>query len=113
MTEAVLKGILNAIPYPVVFVDTDHIIRYMNMKAEYVYYKERGFAGLIGKSLFDCHSRESRQQIEAMVERFRHDKKEVFLKVNARNERVYVTPVKDETGTLIGYFERYEGNFAK
>ena len=28
----ILKGILNSYPYPIVFVDNDYIIRYMNRK---------------------------------------------------------------------------------
>ena len=50
------KGILNSYPYPIVFVDNDYIIRYMNRNAEYHYYEERGYKNLIGKSLFDCHN---------------------------------------------------------
>ena len=53
-----LKGILNSYPYPIVFVDNDYIIRYMNRNAEYHYYEERGYKNLIGKSLFSCHSNE-------------------------------------------------------
>ena len=53
-----LNGILNSYPYPIVFVDNDYIIRYMNRNAEYHYYEERGYKDLIGKSLFECHSHE-------------------------------------------------------
>ena len=53
-----LKGILNSYPYPIVFVDNDYIIRFMNQNAQYHYYEERGYKNLIGKSLFDCHSNE-------------------------------------------------------
>ena len=38
----ILKGILNSYPYPIVFVDNDYIIRYMNRNAEYHYYEEKG-----------------------------------------------------------------------
>lgn len=53
-----LEGILNSYPYPIVFVDNDYIIRFMNKNAQYHYYEERGYKNLIGKSLFDCHSNE-------------------------------------------------------
>jgi hypothetical protein len=37
----------------------------------------------------------------------------MFLAVNEKNERVYVTPVRDDEGEFIGYFERFEGNYQK
>lgn len=53
-----LEGILNSYAYPIVFIDNDYIIRFMNKNAQYHYYEERGYKDLIGKSLFDCHSSE-------------------------------------------------------
>jgi hypothetical protein len=35
------------------------------------------------------------------------------LAVTGKNERLYVTPVRDDAGELIGYFERFEGNYQK
>ena len=60
-----LNGILNSYPYPIVFVDNDYIIRYMNRNAEYHYYEERVYKDLIGKSLFECHSNEKSESIYA------------------------------------------------
>lgn len=51
----IMEGILNAYPYPIVFVDNDYVIRFLNRFARYHYYKERGYGDLIGKSIFDCH----------------------------------------------------------
>ena len=34
--------ILDAIPYPSMYVDVKHIIRYMNKKAEFYFYEVRG-----------------------------------------------------------------------
>ena len=48
-----------------------------------------------------------------IVETLKNHGREVFLAVNAKNERVYVTPVRDDSGELVGYFERFEGNFQK
>ena len=38
------------------------------------------------------------------------DGKEVFLGVSARNQRIYIQPVRDGQGKLIGFFERFELN---
>ena len=35
-----LESILNAYPYPIVFVDNDYKIRFMNKNAQYHYYQE-------------------------------------------------------------------------
>ena len=74
--KTILKGILDSYPYPIVFVDNDYIIRYLNRYAKYHYYQERGIPGLIGKSLFDCHDREaSKERIKAAYEKMKSDGK--------------------------------------
>jgi DUF438 domain-containing protein len=108
--ETMLQAILDAIPYPIVFVDTEYIIRFMNKKAKYHYYQERGYSDLVGQSLFACHNDTSRDKIEAIVEKLKNHGNEVFLMVNVRNERIYVTPVRNEQGELLGFFERFELN---
>jgi DUF438 domain-containing protein len=113
MDKTMLRLILDALPFPIVYVDTDHVIRFMNKRARYVYYEERGHRDLIGKPIFECHNENSKKAIEKIVETFRNHGREVFLTVNGRNERVYVTPVRNDDGELIGYFERFEGNFVK
>lgn len=113
MERSLESYILDSLPYPVVFVDTEHIIRYLNREARYRYYEVRGYRDLIGKSLFDCHKDVSREMILKAVESLKHHGNEIFLKVSARNERIYINPVRDENGELIGYFERYELNLQK
>jgi DUF438 domain-containing protein len=104
------EAILDSIPYPIVFVDLEHVIRFMNKKAKFHYYQERGYKDLVGKSLFDCHKDISKEKITAMVARLANHEQEIFLKINVHNERLYVTPVRDADGNLIGYFERFEMN---
>ena len=111
--QSICVAIVESLPYPVVFVDLEHIIRYMNPAARYHYCQERGHKDLVGRCVFDCHSNPaSTEQIKAIVQRFRSDSKELFLKVNDRNLRVYVTPVRSSKGDLIGYYERFEMNLA-
>ena len=109
--ESICHGIVESLPYPVVFVDLDHVIRYMNKAARYHYCEERGHPVLVGRSLFDCHfNPASEQLIRTLVDGFRRDAKERFLKVNDRNLRLYVSPVRSTDGKLIGYYERFEMN---
>ena len=109
--NVIMKGILDSYPYPIVFVDCTYTIRFMNRYAEYHYYKERGYGPLIGKSIFDCHDMESsKERIQSAFEKMKKDGKEIFLKINSRNLRLYMQPVRDDSGKLIGFFERFELN---
>ena len=110
-TQLICESIVSSFPYPVLFVDLNHVIQYMNPAAEYHYYTERGHKNLIGQSLFDCHQDSaSKNRIEAAVEKFKKDSKEVFLGLTDRNMRIYVSPVRNPEGELIGYYERFEMN---
>lgn len=102
--------ILDSIPYPIVFTDTEHIIRYLNSAAKFQYYQMRGYGDLVGKSLFDCHSESSKEKILAAVKKLENHANEMYLGVSVNNQRKYINPVRDENGTLIGYFERFELN---
>jgi DUF438 domain-containing protein len=111
--EKIMSHILNSIPYPILFVDCDHIIRYMNNTAQYQYYTVRGLKDLVGKSLLACHNEESAEKIIAAVEKLKNHGNEIYLGVNVKNQRMYINPVRDENGELIGYFERFELNLQK
>ena len=107
----ILEGILNSYPYPIVFVDNDYVIRFMNKNAQYHYYEERGYKNLIGKSLFDCHnSQKSIDRIKSGYESIKTNGKEVFVCITTRNQRVYMQGVKDKDGNWIGFIERFELN---
>ena len=112
-SKDLLPYILDAIPYPIVFVDTTHTILYLNRRAKFHYYQERGYQDLIGKSIFDCHSEISKKKLDETLTRFKNHGQEQFLTVSPRNERVYISPVRDEKGRFLGYFERFEANFTK
>jgi DUF438 domain-containing protein len=114
MTEDQIKTyILDSIPYPIVFVDTDHIIRYMNNTAKHFYYTIRGYRDLVGKSLFECHGEVSEDKIRAVVDKLKNHANEIFLNVSVSNHRLYINPVRNEHGELVGYFERFEMNVQK
>ena len=109
-----LRAILDSYPYPIVFVDNDYIIRYMNRNARYHYYEERGYHDLIGASLFACYDAPSSvEKIKAAYEGIRRNGKEVFIGVSARNQRIYMQGVRGADGKWIGFFERFELNLQK
>ena len=100
-------AILDTLSSPTVFVDNDHIIRYLNRAARSRYAK-RGFPDLVGKSLFDCHSPASVKAIRQIHARLMVGEDEVFLKVDKDGLKLTVVGVRDSDGNLIGYYERFE-----
>ena len=103
--------LLDSMKDPVVFADTEHIIRYMNKAAVANYGRKWGYE-LIGKSLLDCHSARSIETIIEIFEAMRNGEEERIISDNAKH-RVYMRAVRNHDGTLIGYTERYEPPLGK
>jgi len=102
--EEMLTTLLDNWNKPVVFVDTEHIIRYMNKPAESHYAK---WGNILNKSIFHCHNEKSNQMILECFEKLKKKEKEILISDNPRH-KVYMCGVYNPTGTLIGYFERYD-----
>jgi DUF438 domain-containing protein len=99
-----LTLILDSWNESVVFVDTNHIIRYMNTPAIKHYAK---WGNVLGKNIFDCHNADSCQIIRDCFIRLQNGEEEVLFADNEKH-RVYMRGVRDPKGNLIGYYERYE-----
>jgi hypothetical protein len=56
------------LPCGITICDGDGVILYMNDYALNHQFREQGGASLIGSSLFDCHSEDSKKKIKAMFE---------------------------------------------
>lgn len=105
MTNEVLLSILDAYAYEIVFVDRNHIVRYMNKTAK----KRYGERVIVGNSLFNCHNENSKVKIEAFLKRADEGEDEMFELVNGKTgEREFFVPVRDKNEKVIGYFERHE-----
>jgi DUF438 domain-containing protein len=105
ITKEILESILDAYSYEIVFVDRQHIVRYMNKTA-----KERyGGSVKINQSLFNCHSENSKVKIEEFLKRADAGEDEMFETYNTKTgEREFFVPVRDSNKHVIGYFERHE-----
>ena len=88
----------------VVFVDTDHNIRYLNARAKK---QQAKWGDIIGKSIFDCHNVNSGKIIRDCFIRLQNGEEEILFADHA-DHRVYIRGVRDTKGKLIGYYERYE-----
>lgn len=94
----------------VVICNLEHEIIYMNPTAIERYAK-RGGAELVGKSLMDCHNPESVEKIRKVVTWFAQSRENniVYTYYNEKeNKDVYMIALRDEDGTLIGYYEKHE-----
>ncbi|WP_041137967.1 PAS domain-containing protein [Beduini massiliensis] len=105
ITKEILSSILDAYVYEIVFVDREHIVRYMNKTAMQRY----GDRVQIGNSLFNCHNENSKIKIEEFLKRADAGEEEMFELLNGKTgEREFFVPVRDKLGKVIGYFERHE-----
>lgn len=95
---------------PVVICNLDHIIIYMNPAAQ-DRYAGRGGAGLVGRSLLDCHGPQSVEQIKRVTAWFGESAAHNVLytfRSEKENKDVFMVALRDENGTLIGYYEKHE-----
>ncbi len=105
MIDAALMGaMLDSLKDPFLFVDTDHVIQYMN-KAAITHYEEG--AALVGRSLLDCHKEESKDRIRGVLDALLEGADERLVD-DGETKRVYMRAVRDGNGRLLGYYERYE-----
>ncbi|HSJ57159.1 MAG TPA: hypothetical protein VLC95_08255 [Anaerolineae bacterium] len=106
MEEAVLlAGILDSLKDPILVADTGHITRYMN-KAAIAHYE--GGAGLIGRSLLDCHNARSQRMMIDILAAMQNDGIDEQIMTDDEERRGYMCAVRDRGGNLLGYYERYE-----
>lgn len=96
--------LLNSLKDAFVFVDTEHIIRYMN-SAAVARYKDG--ESLIGRSIFSCHNSASEDMILEIFEKMKSGLTEEIITDNEKH-RIYMRAIRDENGNLIGYYERFE-----
>ena len=99
-----LECLMDSLKDPFVFVDRDHIIRYINKAAVDRY---RGKPAQVGRSIFDCHNEKSKQIILDVFEGFMQGENERLIADNERH-REFMRAVRDKEGNLLGYYERFE-----
>ena len=99
-----LTAILDSLKDPIVFVDTNHVIQYMNEPAKKHY--EQG-ENLLGQSIFDCHNENSNHTIRDVFSAMQQGETERMITDNEKH-RIYMRAIRDKSGNLLGYYERYE-----
>ena len=104
--DVFLKSVLDTDTAPVVICDLEHTVVYMNPASIARYHTD-----LTGKSLKACHNAESGAKIDRVVAWFAESKDNniVYTSRNDKeNKDVYMIALRDDNGTLIGYYEKHE-----
>ena len=74
-------------------------------------YEKRGGAKLIGSNLLNCHNEHSAVKIRDVISWFmgstEHNRVYTFYN-EKENKDVYMIALRDDAGTLIGYYEKHE-----
>lgn len=104
------KSIIDQDQCSVVICNLEHDIIYMNPAAAARYAKSGG-ADLVGQSILKCHNEKSGELIRKVtawfLESTEHNR--IYTFHNAKeNKDVYMIALRDEAGTLIGYYEKHE-----
>lgn len=110
MLNKMFKSVLEQDRAPVVICNLEHIIVYMNPAAEVNYAKSGGIK-LLGSNLLDCHNERSNEIIKKVVAWFGESTENnmIYTERNeVKNKDVYMVALRDEDGTLIGYYEKHE-----
>lgn len=105
-----LKSIIDQDKCSVVICNLEHEIIYMNPAAA-AHYGKRGGQTLTGKSLLDCHNPQSVEMIHKTVSWFAESSSHnrIYTFHNEKeNKDVYMVALRDDDGTLIGYYEKHE-----
>ena len=104
------KSIIEQDICPIVICNTNHEIIYINKTAAERYSKSGGY-DLVGKSILECHNKQSNEKIKKVLEWFKEsvENNRIFTYHNPKeNKDVYMIALRDENENLIGYYEKHE-----
>lgn len=104
MDKTFLLSLLNSIKDPILFADTNHIVKYMN-KAAIEHYSEG--EKLLQSNLLECYNQESQKIMIEILAEMQNGLEEKLITDNDKH-RIFMRAVRDDKGTLLGYFERCE-----
>lgn len=104
------KSVIDQDRAAVVICNLEHEIIYMNSAAADRYAK-RGGRALIGQNLLNCHNPQSQKQIRDVIAWFEKSKENNIIYTfhnEKENKDVYMVALRDDSGNLIGYYEKHE-----
>ena len=106
MLNKLFKSIIDADPQPVVVCDLASTVVYMNPASVQMYHCD-----ITGKSIKGCHNADSNDKIDKVVEWFSKSVENNIVYTSfdeKKNKDIYMVALRDDDGTLIGYYEKHE-----
>jgi len=101
-----LKSVLDQDNAPVVVCDIDDTVVYMNPSSIEHYHKD-----ITGESIKRCHPPKANEMIDKVVLWFKESKNHNIIytyRNDEENKDVYMVALRDDDGSLIGYYEKHE-----
>jgi DUF438 domain-containing protein len=99
----IYQALLENLEVPVVFVDNQHFIRFINAAGQKQYAK---YGNILNKSIFDCHNPGSKQKILDIYSQLQAGLPEMLYSENQK-QLAFMRAVRDSHGNLLGYYERF------
>ncbi len=100
------KSVIDQDTAPVVICDLNHTVVYMNPASIACYHVD-----ITNKSIKECHNAESNEKIDRVLAWFAESKDNNIIytsRNDKRNKDVYMVALRDDSGELIGYYEKHE-----
>ena len=104
--EQLFKSILDQDKAPIVVCDMESTVLYMNPSAITRYKMD-----LTGRNVKSCHPAAACEKIDKVLQWFRKDRNNNIVytfRNNEENKDVYMVALRDDSGNLIGYYEKHE-----
>ena len=105
MINKLMKSLIDQEAVPVLLCDTECNVLYANPAAVKEYRRD-----LTGGNIKDCHNENSNAKIQRVIDWFAESEtnNKFFLYHNPKsNQDVYMVALRDETGKLIGFYEKH------
>jgi hypothetical protein len=105
LSQEQLAGILEAIPVELSFVDENDLVKFWNKHETRIFKRP---ASVIGKSVQDCHPRQSVDKVSQLLSDFksgRQDSAEFWIDLKGRKVYIRYFAVRDKEGRYLGTLE--------
>jgi len=100
-----LKGILEAIPVEISFVDENDVVKFWNKHETRIFKRP---AAVIGKSVQNCHPKRSVDKVNQLLSDFKSGRQDsAAFWINLGDRKVYIRyfAVRDKAGRYLGTLE--------
>jgi uncharacterized protein len=97
-----IRGILDALPMDINFIDKDDLVQYYNESSGLVHQRN---PSIFGKDVLSCHSEASRKKVTATLEALRSGERDIVKSRGEANGRPALwryLAVRDASGTYLG-----------